>query len=158
MTRDNKKVESYSGKPYHTYIECYASDGEDRIFLLGGGGPKTNVIGNWDYREYRTWNIKDVNYFQIYEVSTNSWKIGPPLKEKYSGMGCEVSSVLTKRLYTFGGYNRYDANAPDERMKDTIQSIGLDLSIFNLKKKKGKNRTFFCALLTLHIHIDNFCF
>ncbi len=123
MSPENTRIISYGGKPYSTFWECLASDRDDHIFLLGGRSAMSSG---------------EIDYFQIYEVSTNTWKTGPRLNWKYSVMGCEVSSV-TKRIYTFGGYNRYDKYASDERMKDKIQSIGLDLSIFNKRKaKKGE--------------------
>ncbi len=97
--------------------ECYASDGEDHIFLMGGKKYSLDDCGLYENSDYSY----SVYYFQIYEVSTNSWKKGPSLNWGLDGMACEVSSA-TQRIYTFGGGG-----------KDYIQSIGLDLSTFQNK-------------------------
>ncbi len=113
MSPENTEIMASFDKPYESFNECYASDGENHIFVLGGKGPANSS--------------EELNYFQIYEASTNSWKIGPQLNPEYrgfNGMACEVSTI-TQRIYTFGGYNRKDQN-----ISNKIQSIGLELCIF----------------------------
>ncbi len=108
--------------------ECYASDGKDHIFLMGGR--RYSIENGWE----DTFTLWTVNYFQIYEVSTDSWKKGPSLKWGGDGLACEVSSV-TQRIYTFGG-DWYGLK---------IESIGLDLSIFTNKMPRKNGYIFFLS-------------
>ncbi len=106
-------METSSTKPkYRTedasWDECYATDGEDLIFLMGGKWEDISYEAPYD-------PTPETNHFHIYKVSTNSWKKGPSLKWESTELSCIVSSV-TKRIYTFGGY-------PNPQV---IQSISLD--------------------------------
>ncbi len=100
MSAENTKVEYSSAKAYTSFGECFATDGKDHIFLMGG----TRMNPRWTS-----------GYFQIYEVSTNSWKKGPSMNWEIADVSCIVSSV-TKRIYTFGGNTK----------PQVIQSINLD--------------------------------
>ncbi len=56
--------------------ECYASDRENHIFLMGGKRFLIDDCGSIDYYYSET-----VNYFQIYEVSLGWLAKCPPLPE-----------------------------------------------------------------------------
>eukprot|EP01084_Bolivina_argentea_P205162 350546_1 len=103
----------YDPKPYETDGECYATDGNKYIYLIGGSYPVNN-------------------YFSMFNIDTNEWSIGAGTIRNRRHSGC-IFHKMSSRLYVFGGLTEITIESTS--ISDEWQLVN---SLLNLESSQAR--------------------